>query len=115
MDKGDCQGVDAVIDKDPTSSLRACSLAADLLVISTGVDSVSINFGTPPRRELSEIGVSDLQKYLNEGQFPKGSMGPKIQAATDFIRQGGREVVITSTSNLGKAIREGKGTHILAR
>ena len=114
MDGKGYMGVDAVIDKDLTSRLLANSLGADLFVISTGVDAVCVNFGTPQQRELTKIGVDDLQKYMDEGQFPKGSMGPKIQAAIDFIREGGKEVIITSPSNLGKAIREGKGTHILS-
>ncbi|MDR0361117.1 MAG: carbamate kinase [Planctomycetota bacterium] len=115
LDGKDYMGVDAVIDKDLTSRLLANALGADLFVISTGVDAVSVDFGTPQQRELTKIGVDDLQKHMDEGQFPKGSMGPKIQAAIDFIRQGGKKVIITSPSNLGKAIREGKGTHILAR
>lgn len=108
------RGVDAVIDKDLTSRLIATALNADLLVISTGVDNVSINFGTPQQERLTKIGVDALQKHMDEGQFPKGSMGPKIQAAIEFIRQGGKEVVITSPGNLGKAISEGAGTHIFA-
>ncbi|MDR1534471.1 MAG: carbamate kinase [Planctomycetota bacterium] len=108
-------GVDAVIDKDLTSRLMANSLGADLFVISTGVDAVSVNFGTPRQEELTKISVGSLQKYMDEGQFPKGSMGPKIQAAMDFIRQGGREVIITSPANIGNAIRDGKGTHIFAQ
>ncbi|MCD8141199.1 MAG: carbamate kinase [Planctomycetaceae bacterium] len=108
-------GVDAVIDKDLTSRLIANSLGADLFVISTGVDTVSINFGTPQQEALTMVDVDTLQKHMDDGQFPKGSMGPKIQAASDFIRQGGKEVIITSPDNLGKAICEGAGTHIVAR
>ncbi|MDR1518719.1 MAG: carbamate kinase [Planctomycetota bacterium] len=108
------QGVDAVVDKDLTSRLIANSLGADLFVISTGVDNVCVNFGTPRQEELAEIGVDALRKHLADGQFPQGSMGPKIRAAIDFILQGGGEVVITSPSNLGDAIRRGKGTHVFA-
>lgn len=108
-------GVDAVIDKDLTSRLIANSLEADLFVISTGVDNVSINFATPQQEELTNVGIDAMQKYLDEGQFPRGSMGPKIQAAIDFIREGGKEVIVTSPSNLGQAISHGAGTHILAQ
>jgi carbamate kinase len=115
MKDGGYQGIDAVVDKDLTSRLLAKSLGADMLIISTGVDNVAVNFGAPNQKNLNKIDVDSLQKYMDEGQFPKGSMGPKIQAAIDFIRQGGAEVVITSPSNLGKAVREGAGTHIVAK
>ncbi len=108
------RGVDAVVDKDLTSRLLAESLGADLLVISTGVDNVAVNFGKPEQENLARIDVDTLQKHMDEGQFPKGSMGPKIQAAIDFIRRGGAEVIITSPQNLGRAIREGAGTHVVA-
>lgn len=106
-------GVDAVIDKDLTSRLLASALGADLFVISTGVDNVAINFGTPQQETLRSIDVDTLQRHMDAGQFPKGSMGPKIQAAIDFIREGGKEVIITSPANLGKAICDGEGTHIV--
>ncbi len=104
----------AVVDKDLTSRLLAESLGADLLVISTGVANVAVNFGKPEQENLARIDVDTLQKHMDEGQFPKGSMGPKIQAAIDFIRRGGAEVIITNPQNLGKAIREGAGTHVVA-
>ncbi len=108
------RGVDAVVDKDLTSRLLAESLGADLLVISTGVANVAVNFGKPEQENLGRIDVDTLQKHMDEGQFPKGSMGPKIQAAIDFIRRGGAKVIITSPPNLGRAIREGAGTHVVA-
>ena len=114
LDEDGYRGVDAVVDKDLTSRLLAESLGADVLVISTGVDNVAINFGTPKQENLNKIDIGSLQKYLDEGQFPKGSMGPKIQAAIDFIRRGGAGVIITSPPNLGRAIREGAGTHVVS-
>ncbi len=111
---GDYEGVDAVIDKDLASRLLANNLEADLLVISTGVPNVAIDFGKPTEKALGKVTVAAMQGYLDEGQFPAGSMGPKIQAAIDFIRAGGKEVIITNPENLGKAFREGAGTHVVA-
>ncbi len=108
------EGVDAVIDKDLVSRLLANQLAADLLVISTGVANVAINFGKPNQESLNQVGVKELEKYLAEGQFPAGSMGPKIQAAIDFIKAGGSRVIITNPENLGNAFRNGAGTHVVA-
>ena len=105
-------GVDAVIDKDLASSLLATQLGADMLAISTGVESVALNYGTPMQRPLHNVPVSEMERYLAEGHFPAGSMGPKIKAAVDFIRNGGSEVVITSPEYLNAALTKGAGTHI---
>ncbi len=105
---GDYEGIDAVIDKDLASRLMANKLGADLLVISTGVPTVMINFGAPDQQELKKVDVATLEKHLADGQFPAGSMGPKIQAAIDFIRNGG------NPENLGKAFRNEAGTHVVA-
>lgn len=110
---GDYEGVDAVIDKDLASRLLANKLGANLLVISTGVPNVAVNFGTPQEKALGKVDAATLQRYLDEGQFPAGSMGPKVQAALDFIKNGGAEVVITNPENLGKAFRDGAGTHVV--
>jgi carbamate kinase len=111
---GDYEGIDAVIDKDLASRLMANRLGADLLVISTGVPTVMIDYGTPDQKEIRKAGIDELEQYLAEGQFPAGSMGPKIQAAMDFIRNGGREVIITNPENLGRAFRNEAGTHVVA-
>jgi len=105
--------VDAVIDKDMTSSLLASDLRAPLLVISTAVEHVMVNFGTPDERPLSEVGVDEMKRYLTEGHFAPGSMAPKIRAAIGFIRRGGRRVIITRPEQLDEAIRHGHGTHIV--
>ena len=105
-------GVDAVIDKDLASTLLANQLGADLLAISTGVQNVALNYGTPMQRPLHSVPVSEMERYLAEGHFPAGSMGPKIKAAVDFIRNGGTEVVITSPEFLNAALTQGAGTHI---
>ncbi len=111
---GDYQGLDAVIDKDLVSRLMANQLGADLLVISTGVSKVAVNFGAPDARELDVVDIDTLEKYMAEGQFPAGSMGPKIQAAVDFIKAGGKEVIITNPENLGNAFNSNGGTHVVA-
>lgn len=111
---GSLEGLDAVIDKDLTSRLLANLLDADLLVISTGVPNVAINYGKPNQQTISKIDVNTLEKHMSEGQFPPGSMGPKIQAAIDFIRGGGSEVIITNPESLGEALNNGAGTHVTA-
>ncbi|MDR2391569.1 MAG: carbamate kinase, partial [Planctomycetota bacterium] len=110
---GSYSGVDAVIDKDFASRLLANKLGADLLVISTGVQRVAINFGKPNEEKLDRVDIAALENHMADGQFPAGSMGPKIQAAIDFIRAGGREVIITSPENLGEAFARGSGTHVI--
>ena len=106
------RGVDAVIDKDLASALLANQLGADLLAISTGVEKVALNYGTPMETKLDSVSVNELERYLDEGHFPAGSMGPKIKAAVDFIKDGGKEVVITSPEFLNDALTAGAGTHV---
>lgn len=107
-------GVEAVIDKDRTAILLAQAVGADTLVNITAVDRVSVNYGTPLQRDLDCIDLDEAQRYLDDGQFPPGSMGPKIESAIDFLRLGGREVVITSPPMLELALRGQSGTRILA-
>ncbi|HPT72944.1 MAG TPA: carbamate kinase [Candidatus Cloacimonadota bacterium] len=111
-DNGTYEGVDAVIDKDFASALLARMIDADLLVILTGVDKVAINYGKPDMKELDRLSVADAKKYDAEGQFPKGSMGPKIQAAISFIEQGGKQVLITSIERIVDAFEGKTGTII---
>lgn len=106
-------GVDAVIDKDLATGLLATKLGAPLLVISTAVPSVALNFGTPEQKNLGTVSVDEMQAYLDQGHFAPGSMAPKVQAALDFIRAGGEKVIITDPQTIGKAINDGAGTHIV--
>jgi carbamate kinase len=108
------QGVEAVIDKDFASSLLASGLGADLFVITTGVPQVALDFGKPNQRFLDRVAAGEMRKHLAEGQFPPGSMGPKIQAALDFLDAGGGEVLITSTDRLASALGGETGTRIVA-
>lgn len=111
-EKGELRGVDAVIDKDLATRLLATLLKAPLLVISTGVEKVSINYGKPDQKNLDTVGAAEMKKYLAEGQFPPGSMGPKVEAALKFLEQGGEEVIITSPEYLEAALNNEGGTHI---
>ncbi|QGU00325.1 Carbamate kinase [Candidatus Syntrophocurvum alkaliphilum] len=106
-------GVEAVIDKDYASSLLANEIGADLYIILTGVPQVAINFGQANMQYLDTITVSEAKKLMAEGQFPPGSMGPKIEAAIRYIEAGGKEVLVTSASELDKALKRESGTYIV--
>jgi len=110
---GRWEGVFAVIDKDKASAVLAREIGAELLIILTAVDSVYLNFGKPDETALRRITREEAEKYLAQGQFPSGSMGPKIEAACDFLRQGGKRVIITSLDGLAEALEGRRGTTIL--
>ncbi len=105
-------GVEAVIDKDLVAALIATDLHADHLVILTGVEQVYVDFGKPTQRPIRRMTVSEAQVWLEEGQFPAGSMKPKIEAALGYLANGGTEVIITSTDKLIQAIKGETGTAI---
>jgi carbamate kinase len=111
---GSLHGVEAVIDKDLASSLLARLLGCQTLVIVTGVDRVALRYGKPDQRELERATPDELEGWMAEGHFPQGSMGPKIQAAIEFVRGGGHEVVITSPERLTDAL-EGKTGTVVSR
>ena len=106
-------GLEAVIDKDLASSLLADEIGADLYIVITGVSQVAINFGKPNMQFLTKISVSEAEKYMSEGHFPPGSMGPKIAAALEFVSSSGKEVLITSAEKLEDALRGQSGTYIV--
>jgi len=111
---GNYQGTAAVIDKDYASSLLAQSIRADLLMISTAVEKVALNFGKPDQQWLDRITLSEAKKYLAEGKhFAKGSMAPKIQAIIWYMEAGGKHAIITSPENIGRALSGETGTHIV--
>ena len=112
---GDLHGVEAVIDKDYASSLLASDIDADLFLISTAVDKVYLNYGQPDQVPLDHMTVDEAKRYLEEGHFPLGSMGPKIEAVIQFLEGGGKEALITSPENLARALREETGTRITIR
>ena len=111
---GRLEGVEAVIDKDFASALLARAVGADLLCITTGVDRVAVDFGTPSQRALEVVSVDEARRHLADGQFPAGSMGPKIEAALGFVEAGGDEVLITSPDRLAEALQGATGTRIVA-
>ncbi len=110
-ENGNLQRVEAVIDKDLASSLLASQINADEFIILTDVPKVFINFNTPQQKALETVTVSEALKYLNEGQFAAGSMKPKVEAAINFVTNGGKQAIITEAKELGK---ENAGTRIVA-
>ena len=112
--EGNLQGVEAVIDKDIASAMLANDIHAEYLLISTSVPKVAINFNTPKQEWLDEITVDKAKELLQEGQFGKGSMEPKIEAAIRFIENGGKRAIITDPLHLATAISSYSGTQIIA-
>lgn len=109
---GSFHGVEAVIDKDLASSLLARLLGLEALCIVTGVERVALHFGKPDQKDIPCATAEELSRYAAEGHFPAGSMGPKIQAAIEFVRGGGSEVVITSPARLRESLEGNGGTRI---
>ncbi len=109
---GELRGVEAVIDKDRASAVLAREIAADLLIFLTAVDYVYLNYRQPGQRALTTLNCAAAQKYLQEGHFLPGSMGPKIESALDFLSQGGQRVLITQPETLAAALQGRTGTHI---
>jgi len=108
------EGTAAVIDKDFASAFLANEIKADILLISTAVEKVSLNFGKPEQVDLDQITVAEAKKYLKEGtHFAKGSMQPKIEAIVRFLEQGGKEALITNPENIGRALKGETGTRIV--
>lgn len=107
-------GVDAVIDKDFAAALVGRLVGATSLLLLTGVDRVALDFGTPEERPIEQMTVAEARGYLAEGQFPPGSMGPKVDAAAQFIEAGGREAVISSLERAADALAGRTGTRIVA-
>jgi carbamate kinase len=108
-------GVEAVIDKDLTSSVLAADVGAALLIILTAVPSVYVNFGTPAQRALGAVTLEELERLQAEGHFADGSMGPKIEAVIYFLKAGGRRALITNPESLPLAIEGRAGTHFIGR
>lgn len=107
-------GVEAVIDKDLTTAHMANVLKIDTMVMLTAVPQVTIDFGTPKARALSHVSAAEMQTHLDAGQFPPGSMGPKIDAALRFLNRGGNRVIIAHLEEAGAALNGEAGTHITA-
>jgi carbamate kinase len=113
--EGNIQGVPAVIDKDLAGALLASTIGAELLLISTAVEKVALNFGTPDQEWVDQMTLGEARRYLAEGvHFAAGSMGPKIQAVVAFLERGGREALITDPENVERALAGETGTRIVA-
>ncbi len=109
---GTMTGVEAVVDKDLASSVLAADIGADTILDLTAVDRVKLRFGSPEESSLEALTVEEAKRYLREGHFAPGSMGPKIEAAVAFLEQGGREVVITLPERALEALEGRAGTHV---
>jgi carbamate kinase len=102
-----------VIDKDLAAAQFALDTGAHRLLILTDVEQVALNWGKPDQRPLHRFSAAAMKSWFDEGQFPDGSMGPKIQAALRFLAGGGREVIITLPETSRAALDGKTGTHIL--
>lgn len=112
-EEGNLKGIEAVIDKDRTAGLLAEELRADLFVILTSVDRVYLNFGRPDQVAAGTLTVSEVRRHLRDGQFPSGSMGPKMETAVGFVESTGKEVLITSVEKLKDALSGRAGTRVV--
>lgn len=110
---GTLVGSEAVIDKDRASALLASELGVDAFIISTDAANVFLRYKTPDQKAIERITDVDIEKHLHAGEFPAGSMGPKIESAIRFIRSGGSHVIITTYELLPQAIEGSAGTHIV--
>lgn len=111
----DYVGVEAVIDKDLTSSVLATDVNADLLVIVTAVDGVYLNWGQPNETRLGAVTMAECRRYIDEGHFPSGSMGPKVEAIYGFLERGGKRGLITDAASLVDALDGRAGTHFVGK
>lgn len=110
---GHLKGVAAVIDKDLASALLANTIGADLLIISTAVERVALNWGTPDQKWVDHMTLEEAINYLAEGtHFAQGSMAPKIQAVINFLEGGGSRAIITDSQNIERALKGETGTHL---
>ena len=111
--KNNFHGVEAVIDKDLTSERLAEQINADILLIATDVDNVALNYKKPNQIDLKTITISEAKKYMKEGHFPPGTMGPKVEADMKFIEFGGERAIITSIDKISDALEGNAGTEII--
>ncbi|MBD3408176.1 MAG: carbamate kinase [Candidatus Lokiarchaeota archaeon] len=112
-EEGNLVGVEGVIDKDRASSLLASSMGANLLIISTSIEQVMLNYGKENEEPISKMDHMQAQRYIKEGHFAPGSMLPKIEACVDFIKNGGEMAIITDPPNISRALRGETGTRIV--
>ena len=111
--RGLFEGVEAVVDKDYAAGLIAREVKVDLFIILTGTERVYLDFGKPEQKEMPVMTIEEAQAHLDGGQFPPGSMGPKIRAAVEYVKAGGKEVLITDANHLKAALINRSGTRIV--
>lgn len=109
---GDLMGVEAVIDKDRTSALLAHTIGVEQLIILTNIEGAYLNFNSAEPRLIKNISTDQLETYIRQGEFAEGSMKPKVEAAVEFIKKGGRKVIIANLNALLSAIEGEAGTHV---
>jgi carbamate kinase len=107
------RGVEAVIDKDLASAVLAREINADIFVIASDIAGAGINWGTPQRQFLRQIPLNQIEQHISDGQFPAGSMGPKVEAITEFYRETGNRAIICQLEDIEKAIDGQAGTEIV--
>ena len=113
-ENGRLSGIEAVIDKDLASALLAEEIGADVLLILTGVEKVAVDYGKPTQRDIDRMTAAEARALMAEGQFPPGSMGPKIDAVCGFVEQSGRDAIITSLDRMKDAVEGRTGTRVTA-
>lgn len=106
-------GVEGVIDKDRASAVLARAIDADVLVMLTGVERVALDFGTRWQRDMAQLTLSDARQLLAAGEFPPGSMGPKVESGVRFVTEGGSAAIITCAQRLREAVDRNAGTRIV--
>ncbi len=111
--EGLLKGVEAVIDKDFASAVLARDVGAEELFILTGVERVALHYGSPEETWLDRVTAAEAREYLAQGHFPAGSMGPKIEAACQFVENGGKRALITDIFTLAEAIEGKTGTQVV--
>lgn len=111
--QGDLEGVEAVIDKDMSSALLAARLGADMLILPTAVERVALRFGKPDQKWLDSLSLAEAAEHLASGEFPPGSMGPKIRALAKFVKETGGAGLITTPEKLREAVQGKTGTRIV--
>ena len=109
------KGVEAVIDKDLTSAILASQLEADIFAVATGEEFVYIDYGKITQRAVQQLTLDECSRFLSQGQFPEGSMGPKVLAAMTYLERGGKDAIITDAEHLLAAIEGQAGTHIVTQ
>ncbi len=112
MKEGQLVGIEAVIDKDLAAAVLAKAVKEKLFIMLTDVAHVALNFGRVEQVNIGRMTVAEAKRYLSEGHFPPGSMGPKVEAAVDFLEGGGERVIITNPENLERALDGVAGTTI---